>query len=98
MRLVRLAPAAMAAALLALPVAALAQAESVYPRVYTAQDCQDLLGQLADSMRNSNLDGTAAASIQSRQARAERACNSGQYAAGTRQLRDLLDEVIASRH
>ncbi len=77
-----------------LPAAA---AESVSPRVYTAQDCQDLLGQLADSMRNTNLDAATAASIQQQQARAERSCNSGQYAAGTRQLRDLLDRVIAAR-
>ena len=94
MRLSRLVPAA-AAALIALP--ALAGGPPL-PRTYTAEDCQDLDAQLADTMRNSNLDQAILAPIQQRQASAERACNSGQYAAGARQLRDLIDEVIASRH
>ncbi|MFO1057072.1 MAG: hypothetical protein U1E53_08910 [Dongiaceae bacterium] len=98
MRLVRLVPAAMAAILLAVPAAMAAEGEAVYPRVYTAEDCRDLLAQLAESMRSSNLDAAVATSIQGREASAERACNSGNYAAGTRQLRDLVDEVIASRH
>jgi hypothetical protein len=97
MRSSRLLPAAAAIALLAIPAARAADGESVYPRTYTAEDCQDLTVQLSDSMRYSNLDPGTAASIQADSARAERACNSGQYAAGTRILRDLVDRVIAAR-
>lgn len=97
MHSLRLLPAVAAIALLAIPAARAANGESVYPRTYTAEDCQDLTAQLSDSMRNSNLDPGTAASIQSDSARAERACNSGNYAGGTRILRDLVDRVIAAR-
>ena len=73
MHSLRLLPAVAAIALLAIPAARAANGESVYPRTYTAEDCQDLTAQLSDSMRNSNLDPTTAASIQSDSARAERA-------------------------
>jgi hypothetical protein len=71
--------------------------ETSYPRTYSVEDCQDLNSQIDDSIKFSNLDGGAAATVQAQRARADRACNSGQYGAGTRQLRDVLDEVIAAR-
>ena len=66
-------------------------------RTYSASDCQDLAAQLDDSMRLSNLPGSTAASIAQQRANGEQACNAGQFAAGARQLRDALDQVIATR-
>ena len=72
-------------------------AESVYPRVYTAEDCQLLNSQIEDSIRFSNINSGALSTVEAQRARANMACSGGQYAAGTRQLRDVLDEVIAAR-
>lgn len=96
----RIIPAAAVAVLIAVPLVARAAGtagESVYPRVYTAEDCRDLSAQLTDSMGNSRLDGGTAGSIRLQQDQADRACDRGQYAAATRQLRDLVDQVIAVR-
>jgi hypothetical protein len=71
--------------------------ETSYPRTYTAEDCQDLNSQISDSMQNSKVDGSLAAMVHSQLDRANRACNGGQYGPGTRQLRDILDEIIATR-
>ena len=92
----RLLPAAMAVALLTASTAAMA-AETSVPRAYSAEDCQDLNSQIDDSLKFSTVDGPTMGTIQAQRARADRACNSGQYGAGTRQLRDILDEVIATR-
>ena len=92
----RLLPAAVAVALMTASAAAMA-AETSYPRAYSAEDCPALNGQIDDSIKFSNVDAATMAMIQAQRARADRACNSGQYGAGTRQLRDILDEVIASR-
>jgi hypothetical protein len=85
-----------ASALLIMSAAARA-AESISPRTYTAEDCQVLNSQIDDSIRFSNIGSAMASTIQGQRANADRACNSGQYAAGTRQLRDILDEIIATR-
>jgi hypothetical protein len=72
-------------------------AESVYPRTYSADDCQLLNSQIDDSIRFSSVDNSLLSAVQAQRARANMACNGGQYAAGTRQLRDILDEIIAAR-
>jgi hypothetical protein len=77
------------------PAATRAQ-EAVYPRIYTYQDCRDFDKQIDDSIRFANLDGASAATLQMQRARADEQCFSGQYAAGARQLRDILDDVIAA--
>ena len=81
-------------------VAAAASAHAVetpVPRAYSAQDCQELNSQIDDSIRFSKGGGGLMPAIQAERDRANRACNSGQYGAGTRQLRDILDQVIAAR-
>ena len=84
-----------AAILVIAPAAAWAQ-EAVYPRVYTYQDCRDFDKQIDDSIPFANLDGASAAALQMQRARADEQCFGGQYAAGARQLRDVLDDVIAA--
>lgn len=91
----RILPAA-AGALLLVATSALA-AESVYPRTYSADDCQLLNSQIEDSIRTSNINSSLLSSVETQRARANMACNGGQYAVGTRQLRDILDEIIAAR-
>ena len=88
--------AAGAGAVLMASTAAMA-AESIYPRTYSADDCQLLNSQIEDSIRTSNIDNALLSSVQAQRSRANMACNGGQYAAGTRQLRDILDEIIAAR-
>ena len=53
--------------------------------------------QLDDSIESSNLDATLAEKIRRQRAGADQSCNSGDYSAGTRQLRRILDEVIEAR-
>jgi len=72
-------------------------AESIYPRTYSADYCQLLNSQIDDSIRVSTIDNSLLASVQAQRSRANMACHGGQYAAGTRQLRDILDEIIAAR-
>jgi hypothetical protein len=88
---------ALSASALLIASAAASAAESIYPRAYSAEDCQLLNSQIDDSIRFSAIDNALASTVQAQRANADRACNSGQYAAGTRQLRDVLDEVIATR-
>ena len=92
----RVLPFVVAAAILAVAPAAARAQEVVYPRVYTYQDCRDFDKQIDDSIRFANLDGATAATLQMQRARADEQCFGGQYAAGARQLRDILDDVIAS--
>jgi hypothetical protein len=92
----RVLPFVMAAAVLVIAPAATRAQEAVYPRVYTYQDCRDLDKQIDDSIRFANLDGATAATLQMQRARADEQCLSGQYAPGARQLRDVLDDVIAA--
>jgi hypothetical protein len=82
---------------LLLSTTAVMAAESVYPRTYTADDCQLLNSQIDDSIRFSNINGGVLSTVQAQRARANMACSGGQYAVGTRQLRDVLDEIIAAR-
>jgi hypothetical protein len=84
------------AAILSIASSAARAEEAVYPRVYTAEDCRDLDRQIDDSIRIANLDGASAAALQGRRAMADESCYEGQYAVGARQLRDILDDVIAS--
>ena len=69
----------------------------VAPRVYTEDDCQELNGQLDDSIAASNLDTALTEKIRRQRTGADNACNSGDFAAGARQLRRILDEVIDAR-
>jgi hypothetical protein len=85
-----------AAAILVIAAPATRAQEAVYPRTYTDQDCRDLDRQIDDSLRFASLDGGLAASFQMQRARADQACFSGEYAVGARQLRDILDGVIAA--
>ena len=87
----------MAAAALLVSTTAVMAAESVYPRVYTADDCMLLNSQIDDSIRFSNVNSGLLSNVQMQRARANMACSGGQYAVGTRQLRDVLDEIIAAR-
>jgi hypothetical protein len=89
-------PFVVAAAILAMAPAAARAQEAVYPRVYTYQDCRDFDKQIDDSIRFANLDGATAAVLQMQRARADEQCFGGQYAVGARQLRDVLDSVIAA--
>jgi hypothetical protein len=93
---VRSLSAAAAGAFLLVATSAMA-AESTYPRTYSADDCQLLNSQIEDSIRFSNIDNSLRSSVEAQRARANMACNGGQYAVGTRQLRDILDEIIAAR-
>ena len=86
-----------AGALLMMSATTVMAAESVYPRTYSADDCQLLNSQIDDSIRFSNINSGLLSNVESQRARANMACNGGQYAAGTRQLRDVLDEIIAAR-
>ena len=88
---------AAAGALLMMSATTVMAAESVYPRTYSADDCQLLNSQIDDSLRFSNINSGLLSTVESRRARANMACNGGQYAAGTRQRRDVLDEIIAAR-
>ena len=92
----RVLPFVVAAAILVLAPAATRAQEAVYPRVYTYEDCRDLDRQIDDSIRFANLDGATAAALQMQRARADEQCFGGQYAAGARQLRDVLDDVLAA--
>ena len=92
---IRILPVA-AGAFLLVATSAMA-AESIYPRTYSADDCQLLNSQIEDSLRFSNVGDPLLSSVQTQRARANMACNGGQYAVGTRQLRDILDEIIAAR-
>jgi len=67
------------------------------PRPYTEDDCQELNTQLDDSIKFSNLDAKLAEKIRRQRTGADQSCNSGDYAAGARQLRRILDEVIEAR-
>jgi hypothetical protein len=84
-----------AAAILSLASVAARADEVVYPRAYTAEDCRDLDRQIDDSIRFANLDGASAAALQTRRIGADEACFGGQFAVGARQLRDVLDDIIA---
>ena len=84
------------AAILSIASGAARAEEAVYPRVYTAEDCRDLDRQIDDSISTANLDGASAATLQRRRAMADESCYEGQFAVGARQLRDILDDVIAS--
>jgi len=88
---------AAAGALLMMSATTVMAAESVYPRTYSADDCQLLNSQIDDSIRFSNIDSGLLSTVQQQRARANTACSGGQYAVGTRQLRDVLDEIIAAR-
>jgi len=67
------------------------------PRPYTEDDCLDMNAQLDDSIESSNLDAAFAEKIRQQRIGADQSCNSGEYAAGARQLRRILDEVIEAR-
>jgi hypothetical protein len=67
------------------------------PRPYTEDDCQEMNTQLDDSIKSSNLDAAFAEKIRRQRSGADQSCNSGDYAAGARQLRRILDEVIEAR-
>ena len=69
----------------------------VPPRPYTEDDCLDMNAQLDDSIESSNLDAAFAEKIRQQRTGADQSCNSGDYAAGARQLRRVLDEVIEAR-
>ena len=91
-------PMAMAVAALGLlPAAAVAQEETIVPRTYTADDCTELNQQIDASLEYSTIDDNLAASIRNRRVGADKACNSGDYANGARQLRRILDDIIAAR-
>src|SRR5262245_15767148 len=67
------------------------------PRPYTQDDCQEMNAQLDDSIKTSNLDAKLTEKIRRQRSGADQSCNSGDYAAGARQLRRILDEVIEAR-
>jgi len=67
------------------------------PRPYTEDDCQEMNAQLDDSIESSNLDAALAEKIRRQRTGADQSCNNGDFAAGTRQLRRILDEVIEAR-
>jgi len=67
------------------------------PRPYTEDDCQEMNSQLDDSIKSSNLDAALAEKIRRQRTGADQSCRSGNYAAGARQLRRILDEVIEAR-
>src|SRR5262249_12286668 len=67
------------------------------PRPYTEDDCQEMNGQLDDSIAASNLDAAFAEKIRRQRIGADDSCNSGDYAAGARLVRHILDEVIEAR-
>jgi len=67
------------------------------PRPYTEDDCQEMNAQLDDSIESSNLNAAFADKIRRQRTGADQSCNSGDYAAGARQLRRILDEVIEAR-
>jgi hypothetical protein len=73
-----------------------AQPESV-PHSYTDEDCQDLNAQLDDTLELNPVDDAMAASIRRERLKADDDCNSGRYDQGVRQLRNILDRVIAAR-
>src|SRR2546421_307176 len=53
--------------------------------------------QLDDSIESSHLEAAFAEKIRQQRTGADQSCNSGDYAAGARQLRRILDEVIEAR-
>ena len=67
------------------------------PRPYTEDDCQEMNGQIDDSIESSKLDAALAEKIRRQRTGADQSCNNGDYAAGARQLRRILDEVIEAR-
>ena len=67
------------------------------PRPYTEDDCQEMNAQLDDSIASSTLDAAFADKIRRQRTGADQSCNNGDYAAGARQLRRILDEVIEAR-
>src|SRR5262245_40437055 len=67
------------------------------PRPYTQDDCQEMNAQLDDSIKTSNLEPKLTEKIRRQRSGADQSCNSGDYAAGARQLRRILDEVIEAR-
>jgi hypothetical protein len=54
-------------------------------------------GQIDDSIESSKLDAALAEKIRRQRTGADQSCKSGDYAAGARQLRRILDEVIEAR-
>jgi len=88
-----------AVAALLLASAGMAQAQDVYPRVYTAEDCTEMMSQLDQSVANTRLPpGTGIYnSVAAKRARAEQACARGDFATGARTLRAALDEIITAR-
>ena len=67
------------------------------PRSYTEDDCQEMNAQLDDSIEASKLDAAFAEKIRRQRIGADESCNSDDFAAGARQLRRILDEVIEAR-
>ena len=94
------APLFLAASALILPLAAtaaLAEDAKVPPRPYTEDDCQEMNAQIDDSIQSSNLDAALAEKLRRQRTGADQSCNNGDFAAGARQLRRILDEVIEAR-
>ena len=94
------APLCLAAAAAILSIAStttLAADATVPPRPYTEDDCQELNAQIDDSIESSSLDSALAEKIRRQRTGADQSCNSGDFAAGARQLRRILDEVIEAR-
>ena len=77
--------------------AALAEDAKVPPRPYTEDDCQEMNAQIDDSIQSSNLAAALAEKIRRQRTGADQSCNNGDFAAGARQLRRVLDEVIEAR-
>jgi hypothetical protein len=88
---------AAAAAFLSLAATAALAADTKVLRTYSEDDCQEMNAQIDDSIESTTLDKALAAKIRKQRAIADDACNSGDYAGGTRALRRVLDEVIAAR-
>ena len=96
------APLCLAAAAFALSIASTASLAAdtkvpVPPRPYTEDDCQELNAQIDDSIQSSSLDAALTEKIRKQRTGADKSCNSGDFAAGARQLRRILDEVIEAR-
>ena len=89
--------AAAAAILSIASTATLAADATIPPRPYTEDDCQELNAQIDDSIESSSLDNALAEKIRRQRTGADQSCNSGDFAAGARQLRRILDEVIEAR-
>jgi hypothetical protein len=91
---------AAAAAILSIASTATLAADATVPpppRPYTEDDCQEMNAQLDDSIASSSLDAALAEKIRRQRTGADQSCNSGDFAAGARQLRRILDEVIEAR-